>query len=786
MLANRTKYLLTPGFAVVLGLMVIVYFVGLSSMASIQNRLKVIVENHNVKTAQVTSMRNAARERTISLYRMITLADPFERDEEFMRFNHFAAEFAQARIALLAMSLSQDEEAILKRQGELTGTAVALQERVIDLAMGDELEAAGDLLYEQTIPAQDRVFDQLTKLLDIQKNATQRAVEEATHAYDRARTMMFMLGFVTLLLGSLIAIFVVRRSTQAETKLYREKERVLVTLQSIGEGVVTTDAKGNIEFINPVASKLTGWNNKEAFGLPLLQVLKIAEDVNNQALLPNPVEKAIQENRIVNSHNQCILTRRDGKEFAIEHTAAPIRDHNSSIIGAILVFRNITAMRNMAQQMAYQASHDALTGLINRHEFEQRLDLALQSARSENREHALCYMDLDQFKVVNDTCGHIAGDELLKQLATILHNNARKSDTLARLGGDEFALLLVDCTVDQAQRISEALRQAINDFRFNWKDKSFEVSSSMGLVGITPESGSITDILSAADSACYIAKDLGRNRMHVYQPDDSAVAMRHGEMQWLQRIRGALEKNALVLYFQRIIPLFQGEPNKASYEILIRLKDDEDTLVPPMAFLPAAERYGLMPMVDRWVIQSAFRFLKENAANHAVSQATWSINVSGQTLCDDTFLEFVVEQLKLSKVSTRHICFEITETAAIANLSRATQFISTLKDMGCHFALDDFGSGLSSFTYLKNLPVDYLKIDGSFVKDMLDDPMDLAMVESINQIGHIMGLKTIDKLKSLRVDFAQGYGIHKPEPLQRLAARSNLVSRKGLGARTTC
>ena len=781
MLPNNIKYRLTPGFTIVLVLMVILSFVGLNSMAAIQHRLKVIVDNHNVKTALVTDMRNAARERTICLYRTITLTDPFERDEEFLKFNHFGAQFAKARMALLSMNLNEQERKTIKKQGELTGAAVELQEQTIDMALNDRIDEASRLLFKRTIPAQDEVFVQLTELLDIQNKAARIAEAEASAAYNHARSMMFILGVAALSLGGLIAVIVIRRTTQAETKLHREKERAQVTLHSIGEGVITTNANGKIEYLNPVAGELTGWSNSDAYGRSLLEVFKIIED-NGGPPLKSPVTRAIDENRIINSEQYTVLLRRDGAEYAIEHTAAPIKDYDESIIGAVLVFRNITDIHNMSKQLAYQASHDALTELINRHEFEERLKTSLTSARNENRNHVLCYLDLDQFKVVNDTCGHIAGDELLKQLAALLHNQLRKTDTLARLGGDEFALLLVDCPLDQALKIAETLRTAINDFRFFWQDKSFEVSASFGLVAITAESGSITDILSAADSACYVAKDLGRNRIHMYQRDDSALAKRHGEMQWLQRIREALEENLFCLHYQRIIPLSPHKNTVSTYEILVRMLGNQDLLIPPMAFLPAAERYALMPAVDRWVIKAACNHLKENVPNESSNKSMWTINLSGQTLCDDTFLNFVIEQFEMTKIDPQRICFEITETAAIANLSRATQLISVLKGMGCYFALDDFGSGLSSFSYLKNLPVDFVKIDGSFVKDMIDDPMDLAMVESINQIGHIMGLQTIaefvendatlEKLRLLNVDYAQGYGIHKPEPLVNLNVNS--------------
>jgi diguanylate cyclase (GGDEF)-like protein/PAS domain S-box-containing protein len=768
-----SKYRLTTGFAIALGLMALLLVVGLTSMASIQHRLKVIVDNNNVKTALVTAMREATLESTATLYRMIIMKDPLERDEQFLLFNQYAATFSHARTALLALDLSGQEKAVLRKQAELTGPTVVLQERVVKMAMRGQGDQAVLLLHQEATHVQDKVFAQLTELKNIQRDAAERAGREASAAYDRARSLVLLLGGAALLIGGFVAWIVRRASTQAEARLFREKERAQVTLHSIGEGVITTDSQGNVSFMNQIAENLTGWSQAEAQACPLFEVFNLLDE---QGHIPaeNPVKLAIKENCVVNLEQHYLLVRRDGHEFAIEVTAAPVPDYDQSIGGAVLVFRNVTALRDMASQMAYQASHDNLTGLINRREFEARLELALLSARYENKQHVMCYMDLDQFKVVNDTCGHIAGDELLKQLSMAMKGKVRKSDTLGRLGGDEFGLLLADCHLAEGSRTAEDLLKVMNDFRFTWQDKLFDVSASIGIVPITADSGTIVDVLSAADSACYAAKDLGRNRLHVYRENDAVLAQRHGEMQWLPRIRQALEQDQFRLYFQQVQSLVDGKIH--AIELLIRMADDDGKLIPPMAFLPAAERYGLMPSIDRWVIETALDMMKQvQAQANSDKDVLWAINLSGQSLCDDQFIKFVVERLKQADVDLSRICFEITETAAVANLSRAIELINTLKKMGCRFALDDFGSGLSSFIYLKNLPVDYLKIDGSFVKGMVEDPMDRAMVESINQIGQLMGLKTIAEfaeneaiiaeLKALRIDFVQGYGIHRPEPL---------------------
>lgn len=427
-------------------------------------------------------------------------------------------------------------------------------------------------------------------------------------------------------------------------------------------------------------------------------------------------------------------------------------------------------------KLAYQASHDMLTGLANRREFEGRLERALQSAKQHERIHALCYMDLDQFKIVNDTCGHGAGDELLRRLTVLLQHCVRDRDTLARLGGDEFGVLLENCPISKAHEVAELILQTVQDFRFAWKDKTFVIGVSIGLVEISRESESVASILSSADASCYAAKDKGRNRVHVYRTEDTELLRRHGEMQWVSRITQALEQDRFRLYYQSIVPLDSSRNEEIHFEVLLRMLDENDRLIPPMAFIPAAERYLQMPAIDRWVIKNTFRLCHDACEAHRVGGfSTCTINLSGASLCDEHFLKFVQEQFMEYNVPPDSICFEITETAVISNLSEAIQLINQLKKLGCRFSLDDFGSGLSSFTYLKNLPVDYLKIDGAFVKDMAHDPIDFAMVEAINKIGQVMGLQTIaefvesetilQRLKEIGVDYVQGFWIEEPRPI---------------------
>lgn len=432
----------------------------------------------------------------------------------------------------------------------------------------------------------------------------------------------------------------------------------------------------------------------------------------------------------------------------------------------------------LSEQLSYQASHDALTGLFNRYAFEQRLQQVIASASEQNADHALCYLDLDQFKVVNDTCGHVAGDALLRQLARVLQAKMRKQDILARLGGDEFGVLIEHCVSPDARRMAQTLCEAVNEFRFVWNDLSFPVSISIGMVAINAASESFSEALSAADSACYAAKDAGRNRVHCYTEDDAELTHRHRQMQWVARINHALEANRFRLAFQTIAPTLRHADGH-HYELLLRMEDDAGRLAPPGEFLPAAERYHLAGRLDHWVVSAAFDWLSANP-HHLNGLSLCSINLSGQSLGDERLLAYLVERLKEQPRLPGKLCFEITETAAIANLSHAIRFIDRLKGLGCRFALDDFGSGLSSFAYLKNLPVDFLKIDGAFVVDIVHDPVTLTMVSAINEIGHAMGMETIAefvendqilaKLREIGVDYAQGYGIGKPRPLAELIA----------------
>ena len=555
-----------------------------------------------------------------------------------------------------------------------------------------------------------------------------------------------------------------------EEALFREKESAQITLQSIGDGVITTDANSTVDYINPVAEQLTGWRLEDAMGRPIEEIYRAFHEETCEPL-ENPLSVSIRRTRPIKSVRPMLLIRRDGNELYVESTAAPIRDGAGAVSGGVLVFHDVTESRELNRRLSYHASHDLLTGLVNRREFESRVERSLKSAKARESSYALCYLDIDQFKIINDTCGHSAGDVLLGQVGALLKSKVRWRDTLARLGGDEFGILLEACSLDEALRTAEVLREAVRNFRFTWEDRVFRLGASVGVVPIAADNEDVASILSAADSACAAAKEAGRNRVHSFAENDIELMRRRREMQWAARINAALEEGRFELYRMQIQPLQRPEPGQ-HYELLLRMRDESGRMVSPDNFIAAAERYALTPAIDRWVIENALRWLVSEA-DEREKLAMCSINLSGQSLGDDKFLPFVIEQFQKSGIDASKICFEITETAAVASFSQANRFIQALKELGCRFALDDFGTGLSSFGYLKHFPVDFLKIDGSFVREILHDPIDREMVRSINEIGHLTGKKTIAEfaenaeiiqmLTSLGVDYAQGYGIAQPQ-----------------------
>jgi diguanylate cyclase (GGDEF)-like protein/PAS domain S-box-containing protein len=558
---------------------------------------------------------------------------------------------------------------------------------------------------------------------------------------------------------------------KAETAVFQAKERAQVTLESIGDAVITTDSEGRIDYMNPVAESLTGWENREAQGRLMGEVLTVVDEGTREAG-ESPIMRCLREGQVLGLAQHTALVERRGQEIAIQDSAAPIRDRAGNLIGAVMVFHDVSKERRLHRALHYQASHDALTGLINRREFENRLTAAVDGVRQDAASNqALLYLDLDQFKLINDTCGHPAGDQLLRQITGLLQSRVRTGDIIGRLGGDEFGILLASCPLDQALRVAEQLRQAIRDYRFVWQDGVLAVGVSIGLVEITAETPTVASVMSAADVACYSAKDLGRNRVQLYKSDN--MPERHREMHWVSKLTRAGEEGRFELFYQPIVPISGNATRREHFELMLRLRDESGTLVAPAEFIPAAERYNVMPSIDRWVVRQALDRVVHRISS-GIEPYTVAVNLSGTSLNDERFLEYLIAELSTRELAPGAMCFEITETAAIANLGNVVYFMRELKARGCHFALDDFGSGLSSFMYLKNLPVDYLKIDGQFVENVTRDPVDRSMVEAICQIGKAMGIQTIAErvesaevlaeLGRLGVGFAQGFHIARPHP----------------------
>jgi diguanylate cyclase (GGDEF)-like protein/PAS domain S-box-containing protein len=562
---------------------------------------------------------------------------------------------------------------------------------------------------------------------------------------------------------------------QAEADLFREKERAQITLNSIVDAVITTDVNGQVEYLNPAAEKLTGWESGIARGLSLNRVFSLF-DKDSRSAIEEPVMQTLQSCKSLSSAYDYVLNRNDGGRLLIQYSTSPIMSVGNAPLGVVLVFRDVTENRSMARKLGYQAAHDPLTGLMNRAEFERRLEYALESVQEEGAHHVMCYMDIDQFKLVNDTCSHAAGDNLLRDVAGLLQGCLRDSDVLGRLGGDEFGVLLRNCSLDGAEEIAANMLSMIRATRFESCERTFEISASIGIATIDNGSGSMTEVMKAADLACYAAKDAGRSGIHVFQASDSELARRHDEMQWVSRLQDAINEDRLVLYFQDIIPVSSDMTLVPHFEVLVRMQDAAGELIMPDRFLPAAENYNMITAVDCWVVEHSFAWYAGSE-----ERLLMSINLSGKSVTDPACLEFIRDKLLEYRINAEDICFEITETAAVANLDMAVGFMRELRKLGCRFALDDFGSGLSSFAYLRNLPVSYLKIDGSLVRNLDSDPVNAAMVNAINQLADIIGVRTIaefvenddiiNKLADIGVDYAQGHGVARPMPLEDMSSK---------------
>ncbi len=606
------------------------------------------------------------------------------------------------------------------------------------------------------------------------------------HLRGSARLVRDEQGRVLRMVGSNWDLTQIRRlaeemAARMGAVLAEQHELLLVTLRSIGDAVITTDAQGHVVWMNPTAERLTAWDAANAKGRPLEQVFHVVDE-NTRAVAPNLVQLCLQEGQTISQARHSLLISREGREYGVQDSVAPIRNDRGEVFGVVLVFHDVTEQRRLSGEMHYRATHDSLTGLINRSEFETRLRRVLEQAQGDRSQHALLYIDLDQFKLVNDACGHAVGDQLLQQVASILGEAVRSRDTLARLGGDEFAALLEHCSPAQAQRVAQQVCDRMEDFRFVHDQRRFRIGASIGLVPINRRWPNAAAILQAADTACYAAKDSGRNRVHTWFDTDQAMHARHGEMQWTTRIEHALDEDLFVLFAQRIETMDLqehpgGKPLGLHAEVLLRMVDEEGRLILPGAFLPAAERFNLATRIDRWVLSRVLAWMRAEPRLAEVEML--SVNLSGQSIGDRAFHRWALDALREAGPELcQRLCLEITETAAITSLADAALFIEQARELGVRGALDDFGAGASSFGYLKNLQVDYLKIDGQFVRDLVSDPLDEAAVRCFVDVAQVVGMQTVaeyvdnpavlQRLREIGVDFSQGYLLHQPAPLSAL------------------
>jgi diguanylate cyclase (GGDEF)-like protein/PAS domain S-box-containing protein len=560
------------------------------------------------------------------------------------------------------------------------------------------------------------------------------------------------------------------------------RSKARAALESLGEALLTIDTTGKIEYANPAAAQLLGTDSKLLQGRTIDQVIALVDETDRK-LFKDPIELALSGTTTVGLGRKAfLLSRAAGTERSLELTASPLLSRDNAteeITGAVILLHDVTEMRGLARQMSYQATHDALTGLVNRHEFEHRLSVALESAHRGDASHVLCFIDLDHFKQVNDSSGHQAGDSLLREAAKLMREAVRDSDTVARLGGDEFALLLTGCPLEKGRQIANDLTRAVAEHRFVWKDRLHAIGASIGLVELARVSGGVEETLAAADSACYVAKRQGGEKVAVYSAQDEVSARQSGDIHWLRTLQVALRDNQFRLSWQPIVSAFGENGSGPAMEVLVRLADALGKEYVPIELIRAAERFRLMGMVDRWVVQTTLTALGRGAIA-LPAQRSIGINISGQTLADAQFLEFVVECFDRTGVEPGQICFEISEATVATNLDAARRFVGVLHGMGCKFALDDFGSNLGSFSSLKNLPMDYLKIDGSFMNNLARDSVNQAMVTATIKLARSLNFKVIaeqvedaaglDAARRIGVDYVQGYAVGRPKPLNLAAA----------------
>jgi diguanylate cyclase (GGDEF)-like protein/PAS domain S-box-containing protein len=776
-LPGRARIVTILGFGVVIAITAVLVALDLARLHSVRDQVEEIVHAYGGRSELASQLMASNLALAEALHLVLEARDASRLQEARGRFQAAARRFDQSLARLRAAGARPgDGGAALADVLEAAREARTMPERIAQLVFAGRLQEAGQVHLQWEDAFQDRLGERLAALQERQRLEMLEAVDRVDRETRESLTLTMGLRLGALLVGLLIAWLVIRYIYQIGDALQRETEQAQVALHSIGDGVIVMGAGGEVDDMNPVAEKLTGWSRKAARGRPLGEVYNLVdEDSREPVALQHGGEGFSRKGGIYPSGVR--LVHREGREFPVEDTVSPIRDRGGRVIGNIVVFHDVTHLRTLARQLSWQASHDPLTGLVNRREFERRLAEMLETARTQGKQHALLYLDLDRFKLVNDECGHVAGDDLLRQLAVAMHARIRGSDTLARLGGDEFGVLLEACPLDQAIRIANEVCETVRDFRFQWRGKAYGVGASIGLVPLGAGTAGVEEAIEAADESCYAAKARGGNRIHIHRPSESELAQHHRDVAVVSRIDEAFERGNFRLYRQPIAAV--SGAGGSHYEVLVRMVDELGMLIPPTEFMATAERYSLLPLLDRWVITKVVDFLAHHGkrANQSPGEAQfYSVNISGASINDSTFSDFLRRLVSEQHVPCELLCFEITETVAIANLTKAAELMHELRTLGCRFALDDFGIGVSSFAYLKYLPVDFLKIDGTFVRDLARNPMDSAIVEAIARIGHVLGMRTVaecvedaatlERLRQLKVDFAQGSAVGEAEPME--------------------
>jgi len=767
---SKSFFVLTLGFSFLISLLIFFAYTSFEHMKTSHETIEGSSRASD-KMELIVELIETARTRTRLTLEMSYEDDAFIKDDIGMALDKYAFQFQELRQKLTALELAENEKKIMSALDQSIKPALTQQRQAAQMALShdrQDIKKARRIMIESVYPLQRKIIDNFMSLLNYQKAIIFESREKASAQYERAYKLQTTLFIIILLLALMVAFYVIRRSSLIEKELFLEKEKAEITLRSVGDAIITTSKDGMVEYLNPVAEKLTGFITHNVAGKPITEIYK-AYDEANERWLAECIMSYLKHGSYNMPSNDIILYNANDELIDISQTIAPIQDTNNNVLGTITTFQDISKEKVLAKRIEHQAQHDALTGLLNRREFETKVEQSL-TLYSEGTTHALCIMDLDRFKIVNDTLGHTAGDELLKQISAKIQKVLRKTDLFARIGGDEFALFLSNIDQKKAEEIVEKILNVVREYQFVWGNKAFRIGASIGLVDAPAQVSNYENLYHAADTACYMAKHEGRDRFHAVTYDDKNVTDKREQTQWVNRINDALRDNRFTLYCQDIIPLHDDRDLKAHREVLIRMLDENDKIIPPMAFIPPAERYNLMSQLDDWVIENVLKQLETDD-----TASVYAVNLSGQSLADNKFTQRTIETLKNKQIQHQRLCFEITETSAIANLQNATEFLSQLQALGCYTALDDFGSGLSSFGYLRSLPINYLKIDGMFIKQITEDETSRVMVEAINSIGHTMNLKTIaefveneaisDLLKDMGVDYAQGYYYGKPEPM---------------------